>query len=73
MIEFLRRSSSFDILRVKPHECSLTERFRDWSSSTISGALVLFLGDSDLFTTIVVKFGELSREIVSVRISYRNV
>ena len=69
MIELLGGAFGFDVLRIEPHQGSGDEFFGDWRSAAIGGALILSLGDGDLFPTVRMEFGEFAGEVVSVRIA----
>src|SRR6202012_1021989 len=69
VIELLGGTFCLDVLRVEPHKGSGDEFFGDWQSAAISGALILSLGDGDLFPTVQMEFGEFAGEVVSVRIA----
>src|ERR1700742_217525 len=70
VIELLRRSSSLDVLRIQPNQGSRHKGIRDGKSESISWAFILGLSNRDLFSAITVKFAELSREIMGIRIGY---
>ena len=73
VIELLGGTFGLDVLRVEPHEGSGDEFFGDWRSTAIGGALVLSLGDGDLFPTVRMEFGEFTREVMGIRIADSDV
>lgn len=69
MIELFGRSRHFDVLGVEPDFFTRSEGFGDWRTMSIGRNLSLGLSDGQLFSTIIMKFGEQTREVVCVRIS----
>lgn len=69
MIELFRRSRRFDVLGVEPDFFARSEGFGNRRTMSIGRSLSLGLSDGQLFSTIIVKFGERTREVVCVRIS----